>query len=222
MVTAQVLFKEVGQGKSIGRILINEALSQWRDEVKGVVLDLACGSNPSYRRFLDLTKKTSVYLVGVDHYPTCFPTIVADLTCSLPFKSKTVEAVILANFLNIPPDPARILSEVYRVLKEGGLLLLSVSFVFPYNPEPTDHWRFTAEALRLLLRQSGFTEVAVVPIGERWTAAAYLLSPFLRPRWLVAPLVYWACLRLDDWTKMRFKGLAPCPIAYVVKARSTL
>lgn len=214
-----MLWQESTRGKSIGRILTNLALAQWRDEVKGIVLDLACGKEPSYRRFLNMTGNDTLQLVGVDINSSYHPTVVADLTHPLPFKTESVDAIILSSFLYIPPDPEWILQEIRRVLKNGSLLLLTAPLVFPYNPEPTDHWRFTEEGLKWLLSRSGLLVEELIPIGERWTAAAYLLSPFLRPRWLVAPIVYWLCLKLDAWTVKKFKRLPRCPICYVAKAR---
>jgi SAM-dependent methyltransferase len=219
MVSVGVLFCEVWRGKSIGRILTNEALSQWASEMHGVVLDVACGSNPSYRGVLNLMGGASVQLIGVDCLLSCRPTVVADLTRPLPFKTGVADAAVMSSFLYIPPDPERVLREVSRVLRSHGLLVLTAPLVYPYTPEPTDHWRFTEEGLRCLLSRSGFAIERLIPIGGRWTSSAYLLSPILRPRWLTAPLVYWLSVWLDGWTSAWLNRLPPCPIGYVVKAR---
>lgn len=42
-VSLTTLWCETARGKSIGRILTNVVLSQWRDELQGLVLDLAVG-----------------------------------------------------------------------------------------------------------------------------------------------------------------------------------
>jgi SAM-dependent methyltransferase len=216
-VSFRTLWREAARGKSIGRILANETLRRWGGQIRGVVLDLACGREPSYWRVLELGDNEQVRLVGVDYNLAFRPAVVADLTRPLPFKDGVADGVIASSFLCILPDPGTFLGEVQRVLKPGGWLLLTAPLIFPYNPEPTDYWRFTEEALRLLLRHSGFVGADITPFGGRFSAAAYLLSPFLRPRWLVAPFVYWLCLKLDAWTK-RFR-LPECPIGYVAKAR---
>lgn len=214
----KTLWQEATHGKSIGRILMNETLRQWQGEISGVILDLACGRDPSYRRLLGLKEnEEKLHLVGLDYNPAFRPTVVADLTRPLPFKDAVADGVIVSSFLYIVSDPNALLGEVQRVLKSGGWLLLTAPLVYPHTPEPTDYWRFTEESLRLLLRRSGFVEAAIMPFGGRFSAAAYLLSPFLRPRWLVAPIVYWVCLKLDAWAK-RFR-LSACPIGYVVRAR---
>ncbi len=217
MMPFRVLWREARWGKSIGRILANQVLAQWKDEMYGVVLDLACGQMPSYRRFLGLTTNPRVRLVGIDYSHAYRPTVVADLKTPLPFKDGVADVVIVSSFLYIVAEPRALLYEVKRVLKQNAILLLTAPLVYPFSPEPTDYWRFTEEALRLLLDQTGFADTSVLPIGGRWSTATYLVTPFLRPRWLVTPLAYWLCLKLDAWTEKRFQ-LSKCPIGYVVKA----
>jgi hypothetical protein len=74
-----VLWREATRGKSIYRILMNECLKLWREEIRGTVLDFACGQEPSYWRILDLKNNEKVRLVGIDYNPAFRPTIVANL-----------------------------------------------------------------------------------------------------------------------------------------------
>jgi len=219
-VAFSLLWREAASGRSIGRILTNEVMRRWREELPGLVLDLACGRNPSYRRVLGLEGNSQVKLVGVDQEIRVSPQVVADLQESLPFRNNIADAVIISSFLYIVADPGQVLQETRRALKQNGLLLLTVPFVYPYNPEPTDYWRFSPEALHRLFHQAGFHDTLIVPIGDRWTVTAYLLAPFLRPRWLLAPFVYWILLKLDSWTRRCFPRMPSCPIGYVVKARA--
>jgi SAM-dependent methyltransferase len=196
---------------------MNECLKLWREEIRGTVLDLACGQEPSYRRILDLKNGGKVRLVGIDYNPAFRPAIVADLIHSIPIKDATADVVIVSSFLYIVPDPKEFLKEVKRVLKPGGCLLLTAPLVFPYTPEPTDYWRFTEEGLSWLFYNAGFTDFEIVPVGNRFSAVAFMLEPFLRPRWIVAPSVHLLCLFLDQI--VTYFKLRPCPIGYVVLAR---
>ena len=65
--------------------------------------------------------------------------------------------------LEYVPDPGLVLSEIHRVLKPGGRLLLSVPTVFPRDADE-DRWRFLPAGIRQLL--SAFSEVEIVPEGS--------------------------------------------------------
>lgn len=64
--------------------------------------------------------------------------------------------------------PDRVVSELHRVLDTGGLLLLTTVFDFPIHGHPSDFWRFTPQALILLL-SAKFEHFIVGHTGPRET-----------------------------------------------------
>jgi SAM-dependent methyltransferase len=80
-----------------------------------------------------------------------------------PFAEAQFNLVICTQVLEYILEPAAVIAEIYRVLKPGGLLLLSVPAVFPRDSE-NDRWRFLPGGLRYLLRS--FREVEVVAEGS--------------------------------------------------------
>ncbi len=42
---------------------------------------------------------------------------------NLPYEDKSFDLVIIANALHIVPDPQKVLSEIDRVLRDGGILI---------------------------------------------------------------------------------------------------
>lgn len=94
---------------------------------------------------------------------------------ALPFPDDHFDGVVLTEVLEHCIDPARAMREVTRVLKPGGLLLVTSPFVWPEHGiegEYRDYWRFTRHAWELLL--DGFVDVDITPC--HWTtegAAAY-------------------------------------------------
>jgi SAM-dependent methyltransferase len=119
------------------------------------VLDIGGRIQP-YRPLLPGTR-----YVAVDLRLTPLVNVIANAE-RIPFLSQEFDLVLCTQMLEYAPDPGLVLSEIYRVLKPGGRLLLSVPTVFPQEAEE-DRWRFLPAGIRQLL--SAFSEVEIVPEG---------------------------------------------------------
>jgi len=84
---------------------------------------------------------------------------------ALPFSDATFEAAINIVTLEHVLDPARVLCELGRVLTPGGRFLLVAPLQWEEHQQPHDYGRFTRYALARLLRQAGFTDVSIQPVG---------------------------------------------------------
>ena len=74
----------------------------------------------------------------------------------LPFKDGEFDAVVSDQVLeHVEGDPQHAIDETFRVLKPGGLLLHTTCFINPIHDGPSDFWRFTPEALKLLVGKQG-------------------------------------------------------------------
>jgi SAM-dependent methyltransferase len=122
----------------------------------GTVLDIGGRIQP-YRTLLPETR----YL-ALDLRLTPLVNVVANAE-RIPFLSQGFDLVLCTQMLEYAPDPGLVLSEIHRVLKPGGRLLLSVPSVFPQDADE-DRWRFLPAGIRQLL--SAFSEVQIVPEGS--------------------------------------------------------
>lgn len=84
---------------------------------------------------------------------------------ALPFPDATFEATINIVTLEHVLHPARVLCELGRVLTPGGRILLVAPLQWEEHQQPHDYGRFTRYALDHLLRQAGFTDVSIQPVG---------------------------------------------------------
>jgi SAM-dependent methyltransferase len=80
----------------------------------------------------------------------------------LPFRGDVFEVVLLSDVLEHFHTPVKVVQEIYRVTREGGLVIGSVPFLFPIHEAPTDFYRFTKYGLLHLFRD--FTPVEIIPI----------------------------------------------------------
>ena len=72
----------------------------------------------------------------------------------------TFDVVLCTEVLEHLHTPARAIAEFRRVLRPGGLLLLSTRFVFPLHDTPGDLYRFTRYGLEHLLAEFDIVEIA--------------------------------------------------------------
>lgn len=210
-----ILFRETHRGKTIARTLFNWEVFKHVKSVDGVIIDLGGGKSPSYERFWNIKPEK---FIRVDINEKSEPDVIADLNKPLPFSSDFADAIFLFSVIYILKNPADILKEVNRILKPGGKLFLTSPFIFNEAKEPNDYWRFTSEGLERLLKESGFNEILIKPVGERFSAAAYLISPFLF-FWPVKFAFYTLALILDQLIPMRLKYKQPSPIGYFIESK---
>ena len=208
------LLQETRQGKTIARSLFNLEIKKRVKSINGVVIDLGGGKNPSYKRFWQIKPEK---FICVDVNEKTEPDTVADLNKPLPFSDDFADAIFLFSVIYILKNPADVLKEINRVLKPDGKLFLTSPFIFNEAKEPDDYWRFTSMALEKLLKEADFTNLSITPVGERFSAAAYLISPFLI-FWPVKFLLYTAAVILDRFIPKKLKFKQPCPIGYFVEA----
>lgn len=208
------LFNETRNGKTIARTLFNLEIRKSVKNVNGVVIDLGGGEKPSYERFWQIKSEK---FIRVDINEEAKPDVVADLNNPLPFSDNFADAIFLFNVIYILGNPGKTLFEINRILKPGGKLFITSPFIFNEAKEPSDYWRFTSEGLEKLLKDSGFREFLITPIGERFSAAAYLVSPFLL-FWPFRFIFYVLAIGLDKIIPKKLKLKQPCPIGYFVEA----
>jgi SAM-dependent methyltransferase len=91
----------------------------------------------------------------------------ADLT-RLPFRDSSFDASLNVVTLEHLTDPAAALSEIARVLRPGGAMLIVAPHEWEVHQAPHDYFRYTRYGLELLLRRGGFASVEITPIGGIW------------------------------------------------------
>ncbi len=88
----------------------------------------------------------------------------ADLA-ALPFRERSFDACIHIVTLEHVPRPAEVLSEIARVLKPGGRLLIVAPQDWEIHQAPHDYYRYTRHGLRYLLTAAGFDIDSIEPMG---------------------------------------------------------
>jgi ubiquinone/menaquinone biosynthesis C-methylase UbiE len=137
---------------------------------------------------LDIAPSTSVDLVGDAR--------------NMPLSDASIDVVLITQVLEHIPEPIAVISEIRRVLKPGGTLLLSVPSIFPQHGSPGDYWRYMPQGLHWILRD--FKNVVVR--GEAGTIPSIFLVVNVYLQLLTGPLPW--LQRLLHWTICPLNNLA--------------
>src|SRR5262245_41657300 len=147
-----------------------QSLERVAPQARGRLLDVGCGQKPYEHIF---TPFLSEY-VGIEREETFALTHAAgaerrpDLTYDgrrLPFDDRSFDTVLNVQVLEHTPHPAELVSEMARVLRDDGRLILSAPFQFRLHEEPHDYFRYSPHGLRALCSDAGLEITEVVPMG---------------------------------------------------------
>lgn len=142
-----------------------------RTRAFGTVLDVGCFDCwvrehlPPDSRYIGLDYPATGIALYQSH-----PDVFADAS-ELPLDDNCIDTVVMFQTLEHVARPAEALSESHRVLRCGGVLLLSVPFLYPLHDEPYDFTRLTSHGLRMALENAGFSVNMIKPtLGSAETA----------------------------------------------------
>ena len=215
----RVLLREIGRGKGIARTLLNLEV-QARVRLRGRVLDLGGGKHPSYYRFLGY-EYVPQNVVRVDLVDANRPDCVAHLDTGLPFRSGSIDQVLLFNVLEHIYEHRQLLVEIRRVLKDEGELYLYVPFLIHIHGDPDDFFRYTESALSRLLNDAGFVSSTVYAHSGLLLVLADFSKRLVPVRWLQISYVALALIGQKWLTRVAPRFSATFVLGYFVHAQSS-
>ncbi len=131
----------------------------------GLLLDIAPqdheGASPYF-------KNSTVYTLDID--PSSNATYIADICSnnSNLIENNKFDYLVCTEVLEHTLNPFDAVNEIYRILKPGGLLFLSVPFNFRIHGPLPDCWRFTEHGLRSILNKFEILELNSLDTVDRF------------------------------------------------------
>jgi SAM-dependent methyltransferase len=180
----------------------------------GTVLDVGCGFMP-YKELIEAKGRVKHYL-GLDlEQPTYYGAVEPQLKWdgqTIPLDDGSVDCVMATEFLEHHADPEKVLREMRRVLRTGGIFFGTVPFIWNLHEIPFDEYRYTPYAIERHLKNAGFVEVKIRPLGGWNLAFAQMIglwlgfSPMSRFSREVLKLLFFPLYAILVRTDKRFEG----------------
>jgi SAM-dependent methyltransferase len=134
---------------------LKKIIQEFSGRLNGKVLDAGCGTKP-YENFFQHAEE----YVGMEYddsskkHPNK-PDVFYDGK-TFPFPDNHFDSVISTEVLEHVFNPNEFLLEVHRVMKSGGLLLLTTPLMWKEHQQPHDYGRYSSFGLRHLISKHGF------------------------------------------------------------------
>jgi SAM-dependent methyltransferase len=146
-----------------------------KEYLNGTVLDLGAGNDYLKKEFLNL----SDFWISLDYNIRSNTIDVQGDGQFLPFPENLFDTIVSIDVLEHIPDPDKLVSELYRVLKPGGKIILSTPFFFWHHEEPFDFFRFSRYGIRTIFEKNNFKVLQVEPIAGVLSIGGLLISVFI-------------------------------------------
>lgn len=131
--------------------------------VRGRVLDAGSGRGA----WREVIRSGGAEYESIDHAPRAGdrPTWIGDVMCMPQVPDGRYDAIVSHQVIEHLPRPWEALAEFHRVLRPGGMLVISAPHLSRRHELPHDYFRFTQEGMTSLLSNAGFEDIVVQPVG---------------------------------------------------------
>ena len=159
------------------------ALNRVMPQLKGKLLDIGCGKMP-YRAYILERSEVNQYTgMDIDSSLAYDKDIIPDIRWdgkTMPVQNEFYDSAIATEVLEHCANPEIVLKEIYRILKPGGMLFLTVPFLWNLHEVPHDEYRYTPFSLERHLQNSGFRDIDLYPMGGWHASMAQMLGLWVR------------------------------------------
>lgn len=138
----------------------------------GLMLDVGAGMM-TYR---DTICNTGAVYLGMDVQQMAPGLALLGSGESLPFVNDCIDGIFCSQVIEHVPRPWIFIQELARVLKPGGVLILSAPFMYYVHGAPHDYYRYSHYGLQLLAEEAGLANIQTERIGGFLAFISYFLQ----------------------------------------------
>ncbi len=145
------------------RHLLDDFLNSEIPFMYGDILDIGGKKADKRGQFRPPLHKVSSWLyVNIDQSTK------PDFCCSaesIPLPDESIDGFLLCEVLEHLENPEAVIKEIYRLLKPGGRGWITMPFLYQVHADPHDYQRWTNTKLDKVLREVGFSQIKIYPMG---------------------------------------------------------
>lgn len=154
-----------------------KAIGQYASELSGRLLDVGCGTKP-YQSLFNVDEYLGLDIDSENLRKRGIADYFYDGN-TFPIESDSFDSALCNQVLEHVFNPDAFLSEIHRVLKHNGKLLLTVPFVWDEHEQPFDYARYSSFGLKALLKKNGFRIIQHQKIGADASTLFQLINAYL-------------------------------------------
>jgi glycosyltransferase involved in cell wall biosynthesis len=159
------------RGLPTHRYYLEQFMQEFASNIRGHCLEF---QDDAYTTRFGSSAVTKLDIIHVDD-SNPDATVIADLTKPNDIPSNFFDCIICTHTLHVIFELDKAVSELHRILKPGGVLLVAVPHVSMCDPGWHEVWRFTPEGLHLVLAKTfGKENVTIRAYGNSLIAAGQI------------------------------------------------
>jgi len=158
------------------RYLLDKQIKATGKYISGKVLDVGAGEFNRYSGYFKYTE-----FVRMDPRHTKHADVVGSAD-NIPLPDNSFDSVVCTQVFEHLEFPEKSAMEIYRVLKPGGHLLVTVPQMNELHEEPFDFFRYTKFGLISLFGRAGFETVLVDQRGGYYSTIAQMKIRYMIDR----------------------------------------
>jgi SAM-dependent methyltransferase len=183
----------------------------------GKLLDVGCGTKP-YKNLFDVSDYVGLDIDSEDTRKRGIADFLYDGQ-QFPFSNHEFDSLVCNQVLEHVFNPDQFFAEINRVLKPGGMVLLTVPFVWDEHEQPFDYARYSTFGLYDLLEKNGFEVIEHCKLNADATVLFQMMNAYL---YKVKPKMQWIVNLLFTVTVMGSVNIIGLLFKYIMPSNQDL
>jgi len=190
---------QIAQMDSLRFSIFSKTKTLCDEYLNGVVLEIGAGSNYLKGSFISKYDEW----ISLDYDLRSESIDVRGDGQQLPFKNEMFDTIISIDVLEHVPNPEKFVSEIFRVMKPNGNVILSTPFFFYLHEEPYDFFRFSKYGLKVLFERNGFKVLKIIPTAGVVSIIGILISIFFTRTFKFSKLLLKTTLKINRFFQLK-------------------